>query len=164
MAGASGWRFATVSLTFWNDLKVRGWSDDGRMLALYMLTNPHRSGEGYYHLPLRLAADDLGWPDERLTAAMAELQATGFVDVDKAARLVFIVRALKYQPTIKGTPSLRGAINALERAKGSPRLFARFLAAADDYQPDLAHAIREHYDLPPGPYEGASDGATWGIG
>jgi hypothetical protein len=155
MAGASGWRYATVSLTFWNDLAVRSWSNDGRLLALYLLTNPHRSGEGYYHLPLRLAADDLGWLDGRFDAAMAELQADDFVDVDEAARLVLIVKALKYQPHIGGNPSLRGAINALEKTQGSPRLFARFLTAADDYQPDLAAAIREHYGLPEGPYQGS---------
>lgn len=158
MAGASGWRYATVSLTFWNDLAVRAWSDDGRTLALYLLTNPHRTGEGYYHLPLRLAADDLGWDDARFADALAELRADDFVDVDETPRLVLIVKALKYQPTISGPSSLRGAINAIERAKGSPRLFGRLLAAADDYQPDLAAAIRAHYHLPEGAYQGAGEG------
>lgn len=155
MAGGSGWRYATVSLTFWNDTKVRGWSDDGQKLALYLLTNPHRSGEGFFHLPMGLAVDDLGWERGRLDATMAELVESGFVEVDEAARLVLIVKALKYAPTIKGPPSITGALNALERATGSPRLFGRFLAAADDYQPDLAAAIRSRYGLVEGPYEGA---------
>lgn len=155
MAGASGWRFSTVSLTFWNDPDVRAWSEDGRMLALYLLTNPHRSGEGFFHLPLRLAADDLAWSDERLALRLEELRAADFVDVDEAARLVLIVKALKYQPDIRGPASLKGALNALDRARGSHRLFGRFLDAADAYQPDLAAAIRLHYGLPEGPYEGA---------
>jgi hypothetical protein len=163
MAGASGWRYATVSLTFWNDLAVRAWSDDARMLALYLLTNPHRSGEGFYHLPPRLAADDLGWNDARFADALAELRADDFVDVDEKARLVLIVKALKYQPPIHGPKSIQGAINALERAKGSPPLFGRFLAAADDYQPDFAAAIRSHYRLPEGAYEGATGGAMEGM-
>lgn len=157
MAGASGWRYATVSLTFWHDLKVRAWSDDGRMLALYLLTNPHRSGEGFYHLPLRLAADDLRWDDERFATALAELRADDFVDVDEIARLVLVVKALKYQPDIRGKASVKGALNALDRAKGSPRLFGRFLDAVDAYQPDLAAAIREHYNLPEGPYQGPTE-------
>lgn len=158
MAGSSGWRYATVSQSFWNDITVRGWTDDGRTLALYLLTCPHRSGEGFYHLPLGLATDDLVWGLERLRTALGELTATDFVDVDEPARLVLICKALKYCQTVKGPPSIKGAINALEKAKGSPRLFGRFLHAADAYQPALAAAIRAHYRLPEGPYEGPTYG------
>lgn len=158
MSDQGGWRYSTVSLSFWNDLAVRSWSDDGRVLALYLLTCPHRSGEGYFHLPLVLAADDLGWQRERLDAALGELRHSDFVDVDSQPRLVMIVKALKYQPAIRGASSLKGALNQLERAKGSPRLFGRFLDAADAYQPDLADTIRRHYGLPEGPYQGAEEG------
>lgn len=152
MAGAA--EYGTVSLTFWNDRKVRGWSDDERLLALYLLTNPRRSFEGFFHLSLRAAADDLGWPDERFATAMDKLRAVDFCDYDDAARLLLLVKGLKYQK-IKGEPSIKGAIRALERTKGSDELFGRFLAAADAYQPEFADAIRKHYDLPEGPYRGA---------
>lgn len=153
MAGASGWRYNTVSVTFWDDTKVRSWSEDGQRLALYLLTNGRRAGEGFYHLPLGLAADDLSWPRERLSVALEELTDTDFVDVDQGARLVFIVKGLKYQPDIRGAASLKGALNSLSKANGSPRLFARLLEAADAYQPDFAAAIRSHYGLPEGLYE-----------
>lgn len=136
-----------MSLTFWNDVKVRAWADDSRMLALYLLTCPHRTLEGIYHLPLELAASDVGWPVDRLRHALAELLATDFVDVDETARLVLIVKGLKYQPTIRGPRSLQGAINALEGTNGSDRLFGRFMQAADNYQPELAAHIRGHYGL-----------------
>lgn len=147
MTAASGWRSAPVSLTFWNDLKVRGWTDDQRLAALYLLTNPHCTGEGFYHLPLELAAGDLQWPMDRFRCALGVLVSDDFVDVDERARLVLIVKALKHAHPIKGAPSLRGALNALARANGSPRLFARFIHAADQYQPDLAAAIRGHYSI-----------------
>ena len=144
-------RYGTVSLTFWNDVKVRGWTDDGRVLALYILTCPHRSFEGFYHLPLVLAASDLEWSDGRLRTALDELVSTDFCDVDEQARVVFIVKALKHQQ-IRGRFSIQGALNSLTHVNGSPRLFGRFLAAADTYQPELAAEIRRHYDLPKGAY------------
>ena len=160
MAGATGWRYNTVSVTFWDDTKVRSWTEDGQRLALYLLTNARRSSEGFYHLPLGLAADDLTWPLTRLHAALKELTDTDFADVDEKARLVLIVKGLKYSPTLqygkKGMgPTMRGALNSLDKAHGSPRLFARFLEAADDYQPDFADAIRAHYHLPKGAYQAA---------
>ena len=144
-------RYGTVSLTFWNDVKVRGWTDDGRVLALYLMTCPHRSFEGFYHLPLALASSDLGWSSERLTVALDELVSTDFCDADEPARVVFIVKALKYQQ-IRGRFSIQGALNSLSLVNGSPRLFGRLLNAADTYQPELAAEIRRHYDLPKGPY------------
>ena len=153
MGGATGWRYNTVSVTFWDDTKVRSWSEDGQRLALYLLTNGKRSSEGFYHLPLGLAADDLSWPLERLSAALAELTATDFVDVDQDARLVLIVKGLKYAPHIAGRAPTKGALNSLEKAQGSPRLFARVLEGADAYQPDFAGEIRRHYGLPEGPYQ-----------
>lgn len=155
MAGSSGWRYGTVSVTFWNDAKARGWTMDGRFLALYLLTGPTATGEGFYPLPFGLAADDLSWTAERLEAAFAELTGSDFADVDRDARLVFVVKALKYTAQIKGPKSITGAINALEKSQGSPRLFARFLLAADHYQPDFAAEIRAHYKLPDGDYAAA---------
>ena len=155
MAGASGWRYNAVSDTFWDDEKVRKWTDDGRYLALYLLTCSRRTGEGFYRLPLVNALDDLGWERGRLDAAMRELCESDFADHDEDARLVLIVKALKHHPPIHGAASIKGAINVLDKAKGSPRLFSRFLAAADRYEQDFAAAIRHHYDLPEGPYQGA---------
>lgn len=153
IAGSAGWRFNPVSVTFWDDLKVRAWTEDGQRLALYLLTNSKCSGEGFYHLPLGLAADDLSWPLERLRAALDELVATDFVDVDEPARLVLIVKALKYRPDVRGPGATKGALNGLEKATGSPRLFGRFLDGADAYQPDLAAEVRRHYGLPEGAYQ-----------
>ena len=54
-----------------------------------------------------------------------------------------------------GRKSIKGALNVLDKAKGSRRLFGKFLAAADKYEPAFAAGIRREYELPDGPYEGA---------
>lgn len=143
----AGWFYNAVSSTFWDDVKVRAWSEDGRMLALYLLTCPQRVTEGFYRLSVVQATDDLGWPAERFQGAMRELIDTDFADYDEEARLVLVVRALKYGPPIRGPKSTKGALNVLDKAKGSRRLFDRFLAAADRYEPDFAAEIRRYYGL-----------------
>jgi hypothetical protein len=152
---APGWRYNTVSGSFWDDEKARHWSQDGRHLALYLLTCSRRTAEGFYRLSVAVALDDLHWTRERWDAAIAELIKADFADYDEKARLVFIVKALKYHAPIHGPKSIKGALNVLEEAKGSPRLFSRFLEAADHYESALAAAIRHQYKLEPGPYEGA---------
>lgn len=153
---APGWAYNTVDISFWDDEKVRGWSGDGRTLGIYLLTCSQKASEGFYRLPATVAMDDLGWTPERWQAALAELIETDFADYDENARLVFIVKALKYHYPIRGRSSVKGALNVLEKAKGSRRLFGRFLEAADKYEPEFAAAIRDHYRLQEGPYEGAS--------
>jgi hypothetical protein len=86
---------------------------------------------------------------------MAELVETDFADYDETSRLVLIAKALKHHQPIRGPKTIKGALNVLEQAKGSPRLFGKFLAAADRYEREFADAIRSKYELEPGPYEGA---------
>jgi hypothetical protein len=153
---APGWTYNTVDVSFWDDEKVRGWTEDGRTLGVYLLTCSHKTGEGFYRLPATIVLDDLKWIRPRWHEALAELIETGFADYDHGSRLVFVVKALKYHAPIHGRSSIKGALNVLEKAKGSPRLFGKFLAAADKYEHDFAAAIRAHYKLPEGPYQGAS--------
>jgi hypothetical protein len=144
---APGWHYHTISDTFWDDEKVRGWTDDGRYLALYLLTCSHRTSEGFYRLSVALALDDLRWTRGRWNASIAELIASDFADYDEKARLVLICKALKYHQPIRGHATITGALNMLEKAKGSLRLFHRFLEAAEKYEPEFAAAIRRKYAL-----------------
>jgi hypothetical protein len=153
---APGWSYNTVDVSFWDDEKVRDWTEDTRSLALYLLTCSHRSAEGFYRLPATVALDDLQWTARRWRAALAELMTTGFADYDEPSRLVFVCKGLKYHAPIRGRSSIKGALNVLENAKGSHRLFARFLEAAEKYEPEFGAAIRKFYLLPEGPYQGAS--------
>ena len=48
---ADDFRYHKVSPRFWADEKVLRWNDDAKMLALYLLTCPHRTTEGLFRLP-----------------------------------------------------------------------------------------------------------------
>lgn len=140
------WTYNQVAGTFWQDRKIRNLSYNGTMLALYLLTCPDRSAEGFYGLPRVLALDHTGLTPERLDDAFAELEEAEFATYDADAEVVFINKALKYHPP-KGIKSIRGALKVLDGVHDAPVLFGRFVGAADRYAPEFAAAIRGRYGL-----------------
>lgn len=123
-------RFASVSEGFWTDEVVLAWNDSQRLLALYLLTCPHRNLQGIYRLSLRYAADDLGWSDSRTKAALERLIEDGFAEYDPDAKVVLLPKALRYYKP-KTTPQLKGALQALAKVPATP-LKQRFVELARD--------------------------------
>lgn len=140
------WRYNTVAGIFWRDRKIRGLSEDGRMLAIYFLTCEHRTTEGFYNLPRVLVIDDLRWNTGRFDAACMELADVGFARYDTNAEVVFITKGLKYNTPL-GVKSIKGAVVAVDTVKDAPELFQRFLVSADRYAPRFAEALRAFYNL-----------------
>ena len=135
--------YGTVARLIWRDTRIRGAGEDARTLALYLLTAPTGSTEGFYPLEWVLLTSHLRWSDERTGAALAALAF--FATYDQAAQVVLIHKRLKFEaPAGK---QVLGAVRALERVQDSPALFWRFLEAADRYAPGFAAAIREHYGI-----------------
>ncbi|MBN1319622.1 MAG: hypothetical protein JXA87_02170 [Thermoleophilia bacterium] len=138
------WR---VSPAFWSDEKVTGadgrepWSDDTKLLALYLLTCEHRTLEGLFRLPKGYILEDLGWTPERLAQPFAQLLADGFIEYDERARLCLIVNALDYQ-TPDNPNQTTAAIRLLEDLPKSP-LFARLFEQAKRFYQPLAERLRE---------------------
>lgn len=118
---------------------LQGWSHDARLLALYLLTCPHRATEGLYLLPLGYAATDIGWEEERLREPFAELITDGFAKYDAEARVVFVCKALAYQ----APANKNGFISAARRLVKLPHtpLFADLLEAAREHCPPFAEAL-----------------------
>lgn len=138
--------YRAVDPTFWIDLKVQGWDDDTRLLALFLLTCPSSSDEGFFALRRVLLLDHLGWSEDRLRRALDRLRADDFAMYDDQAQAVLIVRALKYRAPKKGSHTV-AAVRKLKAVRDAPALFDRFLAAAEKYAPHLADAIRDEYQL-----------------
>jgi flagellar biosynthesis/type III secretory pathway protein FliH len=133
--------YSRVSPRFWAETCRDGWTDDMKLLALYLLTCPHRRTEGLYLLPLGYMAEDLRWSGERVSASLAQLISEGFAEYDATARVVFLPRALKYQ-----RPDNRNQItHAVRSVLELPETYlkARLLAAASQYAQGFAQALRE---------------------
>ena len=130
--------YSRVSGRFWIDTKT--WGERNQRVALYLLTNVHRSMEGLYHLPLGYLCADLDLSPKQADAALDFIERAGLVIYDHDAEVVFIRKALKHgAPKTKN--HIKGAIARLKAVPPSP-LWDAFLMACECHASDLADAIR----------------------
>jgi hypothetical protein len=132
-------RYYPVSPLFWMDDKIARLDDQGKVLALYLLTCEHRNLEGLYRLPYAYIQADLAWTDHCVRGGMTRLIDDGFIDYDPAARVVFLPKALKYHEP-KAPKQVQGAVNALQQVPDTT-LWPDFLEAAATFAPALYAAI-----------------------
>ena len=91
-------RYYRIRPSFWQDPKVRNnWTEDMRMLALYLTTSPHRNMIGLFYCPLSYMEDDLQWKPARLRAAFEVLSSPviDFCRYDQEAQVVLLVEGLR---------------------------------------------------------------------
>jgi hypothetical protein len=90
--------YGKVRLSFWTDDKMQELSDQGKLLALYLLSGPHSNSIGCFRLPDGYITDDLGWDQETVTETLSELSRNGFLYRCLRTRWVFISNYLKHNP------------------------------------------------------------------
>lgn len=90
--------YGKVFTTFWQSDDMRGLSEDGRMLALYLMTCPHGNMLGCFRMPESYAAEDLQWESGRVREGFSELFAKGFAYRCERTFWVFIRQYLKWNP------------------------------------------------------------------
>lgn len=139
-----GPRYFRVSPRFWDD--AASWSDDAKLLALYILTCHHRTSEGLFRLPKAYAREDMEWSQERFEEGFRELLEVGFIDYDETARVVLIRKALKYQQPANENV----AKSAVDKLKELPetRLWQEFRQLAEQYSEHLGKQLREQFGEP----------------
>lgn len=143
------WR---LSPAFWVDDKVvgsedyPGWSDNAKMLAVYLLTCEHRTLPGLYRLPKAYIQEDLRWDRERLDAAFRELIRDQFLEYDGRRHIVLIMNALDYQKP-EGPKQCVGTARILETLPDSP-LLHRFYGIAQEKCPPLADLLPDRFRYP----------------
>lgn len=89
--------YGKVKDTFWTDEKVAHYSDDAKLLALYLLTGPHRNLIGCMRLPDGYIMEDIGWDKKRIGKSLAELQERGFIVRDTSG-WTHVVNQLRHDP------------------------------------------------------------------
>lgn len=102
--------WSRVHSSFWTSADIGELTQDGRMLALYLLTSPHANGLGCYRIGLGALADAVGWDSSRAAAAFADLDRAppetplperyrrAFAVRDPRSGCVVICRWLKFNP------------------------------------------------------------------
>ena len=140
-------RYYRITPRFWQDSDVRNdWTEDMRLLAIYLMTSPHRNMVGLYYCPLSYIENDLQWKSNRLRMAFDLLssEAVAFIRYDPKAQVVFLVNGLKHDSP--STPKqVTGAVTAL-RNLPTTYLLNDLCNAAEVLCESLSNAIRVELD------------------
>jgi hypothetical protein len=83
---------------FWTSDTIQALSDDGKLLAAYLLTNQHCTLIGCYRLTMGYMCDDLKWTPERVSEGFANLFANGFATRCEGSNYIIIHEYLKWNP------------------------------------------------------------------
>ena len=73
-------------------------SDDGKLLALYLMTCSHNTIAGVFRLPDGYIAEDMGWDSKRVSEGFVELFRNGFAERCPDTKWVWIVKHLEWNP------------------------------------------------------------------
>ena len=130
-------KYQNVWGEFWRE--TRAWSQDERVLALYLLTCEHRRTEGLFVLPAAYAAYDLDWETPRVTKNLAHLIARRWAM--QHGDWVLIVNALRYDRPSRGN-QMKGAVKAVAGAPVDTDVYRTFYAKAFEHCPEFAEMLR----------------------
>lgn len=90
--------YGKVHTAFWRSETASALSDEGKLLALYLLTSDHGNLIGCYRLPTAYVADDLNWSAEKVERVFAETVAKGFANRCETLKWVYLPQYLKFNP------------------------------------------------------------------
>jgi hypothetical protein len=89
-------RYRKVDPRIWNDAKFRSLSDDGKLVFLFLMTNPHMTSLGAMRETIPGLASELDWKLERFSKAFGEAFRKGMAKHDPKASFIWLPNFLKY--------------------------------------------------------------------
>ncbi len=95
-----------ISTGFWKDDKVlNDFSPEDKYFMLYLLTNPHTTQLGIYHLPLKVAAVELGYSIDAINVLLDRFENKyNIIRYSKDTNEVAIKNFLRYSIVSGGKP------------------------------------------------------------
>lgn len=105
--------YGKVHSSFWSSDTIRSMSEDGRTLAIYLLTSPHSTIAGTFRLPDGYACEDLQWDTQRVIKGFGELFDKGFANRCETTKWVWVIKHLDWNPP--ENPNQRKAISKIAR-------------------------------------------------
>lgn len=88
--------YGKIHTGFWASDTMLGLESDARLLAIYLMTSQHTTMLGAFRLPDAYACEDLGWDSQRFQNGLETLTKAGFVKYDRATKVVWIVKFVKW--------------------------------------------------------------------
>lgn len=125
-------KYGKIFTSFWTSETTRVLSEDGRLLALYLLSSPHTTMIGTFRIPNGYIAEDLMWSSERVSKGFQNLSEKEWAKRYSGNGWVVICRYLRWNP-IANPNQATSAIRLLEAVPDSIKekpLIARAIAAS----------------------------------
>ncbi len=91
-------RYRKVSILIWNDQKFREFSDDSKLLFLFLVTHPFMTSIGGMRATWPGLGVELGWEPERTAKAFSEPFEKGMVWIDESASCLILPNFIKHNP------------------------------------------------------------------
>lgn len=128
--------YGKVYEVFWEDEKIELLSDRATLMALFLISGPHRNAIGCFRLGIG-AITDLprfqAWGREGVSEALNELVQIGFIVRDDRTGWTLIANALKHDPIKQD----KAAIHALSLATRVPKTSEVYQALIERLEPQL---------------------------
>lgn len=90
--------YGKIECGFWPWAKKKKLTEEGKILALYLLSGPHSNSIGCYILPEGYIMADLGWAPETISKAYMELSRNGFAYGCDKTDYIFISDHIEHNP------------------------------------------------------------------
>jgi hypothetical protein len=88
--------YGKVFSRIWESPDFRGLTEDGRTLALYLLTCQHGTIAGVFRVPDGYACEDLQWSAERVAEGFRNLAEKGFATRCEVTKWVWVCKYLEW--------------------------------------------------------------------
>jgi hypothetical protein len=89
--------YRTIDAAFWTDPKIKELPAKCKLLALYLVSNPHSHVGGIYYLPDSIIKDETGLTQSELDTLSDTLSRSGFCRIDKKTQVIWVVKMFFYQ-------------------------------------------------------------------
>ena len=106
--------YRTICTQLWTDKKIQRLTVQGKLLFVYLITNPHTHLSGIYYLPKELILKETGLTNTLCDTLFHTIssEAWNLAHYDRESSTVFVVNMFRYQGT--GEKNERSAANQLK--------------------------------------------------
>jgi hypothetical protein len=136
--------YGKVYTAIWASPTFRALSEDGRTLAMYLLTCPHGTIAGVFRLPDGYVCEDLIWDQERVRKGFENLEENGFANRCARSKWVWVRKFLEWnQPE---NPNQRKAVNKMiEQVPADCSWKQQFMASLSDQDDNHCRTVEEPF-------------------
>lgn len=113
--------YARIDEGFWTDPKIKSLPIEGKIIAAWLFTNPHRHFSGIYYLPKVLIGDEIGLSIGVSDKNLKYLEDIGFLKYDYQYSVVWVVNMLRHQTMgVLNEKQSKGISTQLKTLHGCP--------------------------------------------